>query len=187
MALVALRSRSAFVPRSNGAVHVSLNVAALWGGHSYQEVPMVAPNKRRPVKFAAPWHSGFLAMLPTIRSYAQGAFAHLNPDLRQDLTQEVIANCLVAYVRLFRQGRVALAFPTVLAKYAVAQVNDGRKVGNRLNINEVLSPYAQKRRGITVERLDHFDEEENAWREAVVQDTRSTPVPEIAAAAADTV
>jgi hypothetical protein len=62
---------------------------------------MVAPIKRRP-PFAAAWHAGFLAMLPTIRSYARGAFAHLNPDLRQDLAQEVIANALVAYVRLFR-------------------------------------------------------------------------------------
>ena len=53
---------------------------------------MVAPNKRRPVKSTAPWHAGFLAMLPVIRNYARGAFGHLKADLRQDLVQEVIAN-----------------------------------------------------------------------------------------------
>ena len=62
-------------------------------------------------KSATPaWHAGFLAMLPTIHAYARGAFAHLNPEARQDLI-EVIANALVAYVRLCQQGRVAPAYP----------------------------------------------------------------------------
>ncbi len=142
---------------------------------------MVAPNKRRPLKSTAAWHAGFLAMLPVIRDYARGAFGHLKADLRQDLIQEVIANCLVAYVRLFEQGRVALAYPTVLARFAIAQIHDHRRVGAKLNIRDVLSPYCQKHKGVVVERLDVFDEEENAWKEAVVQDTRSAPVPEIVA------
>jgi hypothetical protein len=140
---------------------------------------MIAPIKRRPAEFAAPWHRGFLAMLPTIRNYARGAFAHLSPDLRQDLTQEVIANCLVVYVRLWQQGRVALAYGTVLAKYGIAQVRDHRRVGARLNIKDVLSSYCQAKKNVLVERLDHFDEEEDAWQEAVVVDTRSAPVPDI--------
>ena len=118
-------------------------------------------------------------MLPTIRAYARGAFARLNPDLRQDLTQEVIANCLVAYVRLFQQGKVALAYPTVLARYGIAQVCDGRKVGAKLNIKDPLSPYCQRKKGVIVERLDRFDEEENAWKEAVIEDTRTATVPDI--------
>ena len=32
-----------------------------------------------------------------------------------------------------------------------------------------------------VERLDKFNEEEDCWKEAVVQDTRSLPVPEVVA------
>jgi hypothetical protein len=118
-------------------------------------------------------------MLPTIHAYARGAFAHLNPEARQDMIQEVIANALVAYVRLYQQGRVALAYPTVLARYGVAQVRDGRRVGAKLNIRDPLSRYCQKRKGVVVERLDVFDEEENAWAEAVVQDTRTATVPDI--------
>jgi hypothetical protein len=145
---------------------------------------MIAPIKRRPVKSAAPWHRGFLAMLPTIRAYARGAFARLNPDLRQDLTQEVIANCLVAYVRLWQQGRVALAYPTVLAKYGIAQVCDHRRVGAKLNVRDVLSKYCQDRKGVIVERLDHFDEEDNAWAEVVVEDRNVGPA-EVAATRMD--
>ena len=137
---------------------------------------MVARIKRRPVPR---WHKAFLAMLPIIRNYARGAFSRLNPELRQDMIQEVIANAMCAYVRLFQQGRVALAYPTVLARYGIAQVRDHRRVGAKLNIKDVMSGYCQAKKHVVVERLDHFDEEENAWQEAVVQDTRSAPVPDI--------
>ncbi len=142
---------------------------------------MVAPVKRRPVKSTPAWHAGFLNMLPVIRDYARGAFGHLRAELRQDLIQEVIANAMVAYVRLFEQGKVALAFPTVLANFAIRQVRDHRRVGNRLNVKDVLSPYCQKHKGVVVQRLDVFDEEENAWKEAVVEDTRNAPVSDIVA------
>ena len=142
---------------------------------------MVAPIKRRPVKSTAAWHAGFLAMLPVIRNYARGAFGHLKTDLRQDLIQEVIANCMVAYVRLFKQGKVALAYPTVLARYGIAQVRDHRRVGASLNIKDVLSPYCQAKKHVVVERLDKFDDVENAWQEAVVEDTRTATVPDIVA------
>jgi len=118
-------------------------------------------------------------MLPIIRNYARGAFSRLNPDLRQDLIQEVIANAMVAYVRLVQQGRVALAYPTVLARYGIAQVRDGRRVGASLNINDAMSRYCQMKKGVIVARLDYFDEEENQWCEAVVEDTRTASVSDI--------
>jgi len=92
-----------------------------------------------------------------------------------------VANALVAYVRLFQQGRVALAYPTVLARYGVAQVRDGRRVGAKMNIRDPLSLYCQRKKDVTVERLDLFDEEEDCWREAVVEDTRTAGVPDIVA------
>ena len=118
-------------------------------------------------------------MLPAIAKYARGAFGRLNSEARQDLVEEVVANALVAYVRLFEQGRVALAYPTVLARYGISQVRDHRRVGAKLNVRDVLSPYCQRRKNVVVERLDKFDEEENAWQEAVVQDTRTASVPDI--------
>ena len=135
---------------------------------------MVTSVKRRP-QFAATWHAGFLAMLPIIRNYARGAFSRLNPDLRQDLIQEVIANALVAYVRLYQKGRVALAYPTVVARFGIAQVRDNRRVGTKLNIKDVLSPYCQAKKHVIVERLDKFDDVENQWAEAVVEDKTAGP------------
>ena len=44
-----------------------------------------------------------------------------------------------------------------------------------------MSPYCQKHKGVVVQRLDVFDEEENAWKEAVVEDTRNAPVSDIVA------
>lgn len=123
------------------------------------------------------WHARFLAMLPAIKTHARIAFRHLTPEARENAVQEVIANALVAFVRLVQRQKIDLAYPTVLARYAVAQFHDGRRVGNRLNVKDVLSAYAQRQKGITVERLDQFDKEENQWAEAIVEDHR-TPVPE---------
>jgi hypothetical protein len=62
-----------------------------------------------------------------------------------------------------------------LARFAVAQVKDGRRVGARLNCDDVSSQYCRQRKGIIMQRLDHFDEEENAWAELVVEDRHATP------------
>ena len=78
-----------------------------------------------------------------------------------------------------QQGRVALAYPTVLARFGISQVRDHRRVGAKLNIKDVMSRYCQAKKHVVVERLDQFDEEENAWQEAVVEDTRTATVPDI--------
>jgi hypothetical protein len=136
---------------------------------------MVAPLKKVRSQRTPTWHAGFLAMLPVIHDYARGAFAHLDAETRQDLMQEVIANAPVAYVRLFQQGRVALAYPTVLARYGISQVREGRRVGNRLRVKEVLSTYAQQRKKFHLESLDRYEEEEGGWQEILVEDKNATP------------
>jgi len=125
----------------------------------------------------SPWHERFLAMLPAIQAQAKFAFRRLNPEAREDAIQETIANALVAFVRLVQREKLDIAYPTALTRFAVAQIHDGRRVGNRLNVRDVLSPYAQQEKDIRVERLDRFDEKDNEWVEAVVEDHR-TPIPE---------
>ncbi len=136
---------------------------------------MIVAVKRRSLRPVPAWHAGFLAMAPTIINYARNAFGQANPEAREDLIEEVVANALVAYVRLFQQGRIALAYPTVLARYGVAQVRDGRRVGAKMNITDPLSAYCQRRRAVVVGSLDRFDAEDNQWVEAVVED-HHTPV-----------
>jgi len=84
-------------------------------------------------------------------------------------------------VGLARRGKLDQAFPSILAKFACKQTRDHRITGGHLDIKDVLRRYCQLNKGITVERLDHFDNEENAWTEAVVEDTRTAPVPDIVA------
>jgi DNA-directed RNA polymerase specialized sigma24 family protein len=136
---------------------------------------MVAPNKRRSQKSAPAWHKSFLRVLPKIVSYARTAFQYRDPESREDLVQEVVANACVAFKALWDRGKQALAYPTVLASYAIRQVKDGRRVGNRLNVREVLSKYAQQHKGFVVVRLDKFDDEEGQWQEVIVEDRHAGP------------
>ncbi len=137
---------------------------------------MVAPIKRRPVKSTRPkWHKSFLRMPPKIVSYARSAFGRLRAEAREDLVQEVVANACVAFRALWNRGKQSIAYPTVLANYAIRQVKDGRRVGNHLNVREVLSKYAQQHKGFVVERLDKFDEEEGQWQEVLIEDKTAGP------------
>jgi hypothetical protein len=129
--------------------------------------PAPAPRRR--------WHRQFLALLPQIVQHAKFAFRHLRGEARQDAIQETIANALVAFVALVRRGKMSIAYPTVLARYAVAQIKDGRRVGNALNCHEVLSPYAQRLKHFQVDRLDHFDPEDQKWCEVLVEDRHAGP------------
>jgi hypothetical protein len=129
-------------------------------------------------------HAEFLDMLPLIQRYARLAFSRYAAEARAEAVQEVVANAWQAYARLVQQGRAELAYSTVLAKYAIAQVREGRRVGSRLRIHDVSSEYARQKRGLQLERLDEFDRATGDWREVLVEDRRATPA-EIAACRID--
>jgi hypothetical protein len=129
-------------------------------------------------------HAAFVAMLPAIRRAAQISFRKIRPELRDDLVEEVVANAFVAYARLVERGQVDRALPSPLARFAIAQVRAGRRVGNRLRIRDVMSGYAQFKKEFFVERLDSFDDEEDCWQEILVEDKRATPA-EVAACRID--
>jgi hypothetical protein len=142
---------------------------------------MIAPVQRVRLMQAPPlWQQPFLSMIPKIRRYARRAFVGLDPEACEDAVEEVVANAAVAFARLVQLDKAEIGYPTALARYGVAQFHDGRRVGNRRRIGEVLSSYAQRRKGFAVERLDRFDRDEGEWKEAIVEDRR-TPVPDQAA------
>jgi hypothetical protein len=123
-------------------------------------------------------------MLPKIKAYAAIAFRNREPEAQEEAVQEVVANALRAYVRLVELKKAAIAYPTVLARFGVAQVKEGRKVGSRLNVRDISSEYSQRHKGFHVERLDHRDDEENAWQEILLEDKNAGPA-EIAATRID--
>jgi hypothetical protein len=138
---------------------------------------MIAPIKRPQQKNTngTAWHSGFLQMLPTIRRHAQIAFRNLKPEARGEAIQDVVANAMVAYARLFELGKLDIAYPNALARYGVLQHRTGRRVGNSLNGSDALSPYAQLKRNIKVERPNRYCQPDGQWLEVLVEDKRCSP------------
>jgi hypothetical protein len=120
-------------------------------------------------------------MLPIVIRYAKRAFRTNDPEARQEAVQNVVANTTAAVAGLAKRGKLDLAYPTVLAKFGIRQTLDHRVTGNSQSIRDVLSKLCQEEKGVKVERLDKFNEEEDCWEEAVVQDTRNAPVPEVVA------
>ena len=131
-------------------------------------------NRSRQEESVPAWHELFSRMLPTICRYARISFRHLH-EAREEAVQAVVCNACAAIARLAELGKLDLAYATVLAHFGVAQVRGGRMTGGHLNCKDISSPYCQRRKNVIVERLDKFDEEENGWKEAVVEDPH-TPV-----------
>jgi hypothetical protein len=123
----------------------------------------------------------FLEMLPLIREQASHAFRNEPPSRRQELISEVVANCWVAYVRLIERGLHDVIYASPLARFAIKQVRDGRRVGAKLNVLDVSSRYCQRAKGVKVERLDVLNDNEDQWREIVIEDKRAGPAETAAA------
>ncbi|NLF06470.1 MAG: hypothetical protein GX594_00605 [Pirellulaceae bacterium] len=137
-------------------------------------LPIISPQPN-----AVPaWHAEFCRLLPRIVAHARCVFRRLDAEARQEAVAACTAHALVAYRRLLELGKGDLIYPSVLAAFAARRVLGNRQVGGRLNVRDISSKYCQSHKGVIVERLDRFDPEENAWREAFVQDTRAADVPE---------
>ncbi|MCC7423037.1 MAG: hypothetical protein IT428_22405 [Planctomycetaceae bacterium] len=121
------------------------------------------------------WQGKFLALLPALKSQLQYAFRQLEGDDYDEALQEAVVNVFVAFRRLVRQGRSDRIFPSALARFAAAQVRQGRQVATRQNVRDVLSRYSQRKKQYHVEPLERFDPRKGEWAEAIVADSR-TPV-----------
>ena len=119
-------------------------------------------------------------MLPAIGKQARFAFRKLKPEAREEAVEEVVASACCAFARLAEQGKTDIAYPSVLTHFGIKQFLDGRRVGNRMRRRDVLSPYAQRKKGIIVEHLDRFDMGEGVWLEAVVEDDRTPVLDQVA-------
>jgi hypothetical protein len=95
----------------------------------------------------------FERILPAIKRFASYAFRHFPKWRRMELVADVVASAYTAFVRLVERGLQCLTYPSALAKYAVRRVRAGRRVGESQNVNDLLSPVAQRTKGFTVERL----------------------------------
>ncbi len=120
------------------------------------------------------WRDRFARMLPAIGRHARMCFRNLPAEARMDAVQETVASAFVAYARLVKLGKEELAYATPLARFAVSRVRAGRTASAPVNVNDVTSPWCQRRRGICVESLDQQDGRPG-WREMVVEDRQAGP------------
>jgi hypothetical protein len=121
------------------------------------------------------WHELFLRMLPAIRQHARIAFRRYNPDAREEAIQSAVCNARAAMARLAELGKLDLAYASVLARYGVAQVRDGRMTGGHLNCKDAMSPYCQRLKDVIVERLDRYDSATGEWEEIIIEDRHASP------------
>jgi hypothetical protein len=141
----------------------------------------VARAKRIGRVVASACYVKFLSLLPAIKEQARFAFRSEEIERGQELTAEVIANCWAAFVRLVERGLIDVVYATPLAQFAIKQVRDGRRVGAKLNVRDVSSPYCQVHKRLTIERLDKFDDKKGEWKEVLLEDRNAGPAETAAA------
>ncbi len=135
-------------------------------------------------KVTAKHQEQFTQMLPTITRMASIAFRDLDPEGKEEATAEVVAHAFVMFAGLVERGREAVAYPSVLAMYGIRRVRIGRMAATKQNVRDISSTFCQQQKGVTLQRLDKFDREEDAWQEVVVEDRHAGPA-EIAATRID--
>ena len=125
-------------------------------------------------------HERFAVLVPKIRRQAAWALRRLRREAREEFIQEVIANAFVAWSRLVAQGREHIARPTPLADFALRQVRAGRRVGCRLNSQDVMSP-AARRQSLRIAQLDQLEKGTESWRQLLIEDRHAGPAETAAA------
>jgi hypothetical protein len=127
-------------------------------------------------KLATPaWHHVFEQMMPAIKTHARLSFRHLRGEALAEAIQNVLCIACAAVARLAELGKLDLCYPTVMARFAVAQTKDGRMLGRKLNCKDVSSEYCRRQKGVVLKRLDKYDHDEECWQEILIPDQTCTP------------
>ena len=87
----------------------------------------------------------------------------------------------MSFVKLVERNLQDVVYATPLAQFAIRQVVSGRKVGGKLNKNDITSEYAQRMKQITVERLTRYNKRKCLWLEMLVEDRKAGPAETAAA------
>ena len=123
------------------------------------------------------WQKEFMKMLPRIKRQARTALMNMDAEAREDALSEVVANAMCAYKRLHERGELERAFISALARYAVAQYHDGRRVGTSQNSGDVYSVRAKRKGDYEMVHLGAPGKQVGEWMECL-HDNRVTPVPD---------
>jgi hypothetical protein len=117
----------------------------------------------------------FLELLPAIHEQAQFAFRGIRCEAREELVQETVAQAYVLFVRLVKRDKMALVYPTPLARFAIRRVRSGRRLGSLCNRRDITSPYNESSKKVTAERLDRVNLQTGDWQEVLLEDRTAGP------------
>ena len=123
-------------------------------------------------------------MLPQIERLTEQLYRHFEPNRRDEAKQSAIVHCLLSYMRMHRRGRAHFATASTLVWYANLQVKCGRPAGGRMNGKDLLSEYAQRRRGFKVAQLHAYDPSTGSLIDSLADDIRA-PIPDVVAVRLD--
>ena len=129
----------------------------------------------------------FVSYLPAVETHARIAFQNLPEVEKEEAVAEAVAGAYCNYVSVTRRRKAITLKPSMLARYAVLHVKDGRHVGGaRETKRDVLSWRAARHRRFVVHRLhgakDYIYDclspaDPPVWRCVLLED-RQTPVPD---------
>jgi hypothetical protein len=123
----------------------------------------------------------FLAsVLPRVLAHGHCYFRHLRAERREEAVAEMVALTWRWHLRLAQRGKDATCFPTTIASFAARAVGSGRRLAGMDRAGDVLSPLAQRRRGVAVGPLpDGSSLNGNVFDEALHDNTQSPVVEQV--------
>ncbi len=96
----------------------------------------------------------FEEMLPRIESEARFGLRRLSPEKRAEACAEVVAHAYIMFCKLEEKGRLDLAYPTVLASYAIGRERAGVLASGGQNEDDITSRRHAIRHGCKRTLLD---------------------------------
>jgi hypothetical protein len=119
----------------------------------------------------------FLELVPAIERFARLAFRHVQPEEGEEAICEAVAYAYCAFRRLSELGKLDVAYASPLARFGVARLRAGRRIGSKQNARDVFSVAAQRRLGFSLVSLHATCSDSEIWEEALADDTL-TPIPD---------
>jgi hypothetical protein len=127
------------------------------------------------------WQQGFMQILPELESRLRRSHRYLDSQKRDEFTKDGLVHCLLAYIRLTVQGRADSVTPANLVWYATLQPRSGREAACQLSGRDPLSPYARRRKRITVETASSSSQRRVNWIDLIVEDKRASVADQVVA------
>jgi hypothetical protein len=169
----------------------SLRPGASWGGCVFSRdrsmggglfspkevVQMIATVKKSRGALRGQKNEKFLEFVPFINNLARLTFRTLPREEREEAVREVLAHAFCAFRRLVELGKQDVAFASPLARFAVARVRAGRRVGSKLHPSDVFSWLAQRRHVFRLTSVETAGGKSDTWAETLVDNTL-TPIPD---------